>query len=195
MASLFLREAAGRRGAGLGGMLRWTYRPISPNTLISSTPNVLRAPPRGAPTTLRHRVMPLPIDPDYTIRDATAADIAPIVRHRLRMFEDMGVSIDTEAVSAAFAAWLGVHLPDGTYRAWLVEHRGHVVAGGGNIAFTWPPGPRDPSRRPPIVYNVYTEPAHPRHRLARPLMPTIHAWCLEARDGTGGPAGSGPRRN
>ena len=71
--------------------------------------------------------MPLPIDPDYTIRDATAADIAPIVRHRLRMFKDMDVSIDTEAVSAAFAAWLGVHLPDGTYRAWLVEHRGHVV--------------------------------------------------------------------
>jgi GNAT superfamily N-acetyltransferase len=134
--------------------------------------------------------MPLPIHPDYTIRDATAADIAPIVRHRLRMFADMGVAIDTEAVSAAFAAWLGIHLPDGTYRAWLVEHRGHVVAGGGIIALTWPPGPRDLSGRLPIVYNIYTEPAHRRHGLARAIMQAIHAWCLEAGYGTVGLAAS-----
>lgn len=116
----------------------------------------------------------------YTIRDGTTDDIPMIVRHRLRMFEDMGVAIDTQAVSAAFAAWLDVHMRAGTYRAWLVEHADGVVAGGGITVPPWPPGPRELSGHLPIVYNVYTEPAHRRHGLARTIMQTIHAWCLEA---------------
>ena len=126
----------------------------------------------------------------YTVRDATPADIPAIVRHRLRMFEDMGVAMDTQAVSAAFSAWLDVHLPAGTYRAWLVEHQGLVVAGGGIVALPWPPGPRELSGRLPIVYNIYTEPAHRRRGLARAIMQTIHAWCLQAGYGTVGLAAS-----
>jgi len=116
----------------------------------------------------------------YTIRAGTADDIPLIVRHRLRMFEDMGVAVDTHAVSAAFAAWLDVHMQTGAYRAWLVEHGDGVVAGGGITVPPWPPGPRELSGRLPIVYNVYTEPAHRRRGLARTIMQTIHAWCLEA---------------
>jgi len=52
------------------------------------------------------------------------------------------------------------------------------------------PGPRDLSGRLPIVYNVYTEPAHRRHGLARAIMQAIHAWCLEAGYGTVGLAAS-----
>ena len=116
----------------------------------------------------------------YTIRNGTADDIPTIVRHRLRMFEDMGVAVDTQAVSAAFAAWLGVHMQAGTYRAWLVEHADGVVAGGGITVPPWPPGPRELSGHVPIVYNIYTEPAHRRRGLARTIMQTIHAWCLDA---------------
>src|SRR4029077_15573185 len=114
------------------------------------------------------------------IRDATPEDIPTIVRHRLRMFEDMGVAVDTQAVSAAFAAWLTVHLRSGAYRAWLVQHQGGIVAGGGITVLPWPPGPRELSGRLPIVYNIYTEPAHRRRGLARAIMQTIHAWCLKA---------------
>jgi GNAT superfamily N-acetyltransferase len=121
------------------------------------------------------------VPPDgYTIRDGTTDDIPMLVRHRLRMFEDMGVAVDTQTVSAAFAAWLDVHMRAGAYRAWLVEHHDGVVAGGGITVLPWPPGPRELSGRLPIVYNVYTEPAHRRRGLARTIMQTIHAWCLEA---------------
>jgi len=145
--------------------------------------------------TLRLDTMRPSIAGGYTVRDATAPDIPTIVRHRLHMFEDMGVVIDTHAVSAAFAAWLDEHLPDGTYRAWLVEHRGAIVAGGGLVALPWPPGPRELSGRLPIVYNIYTEPAHRRQGLARLLMQTIHAWCLEAGYRTVGLAASDEGRS
>lgn len=116
----------------------------------------------------------------YIIRDATPGDIPTIVHHRLRMFEEMGVALDRHAVSSAFSAWLAEQLPAGTYRAWLVEHQGCTVAGGGLVALPWPPGPRELSGHLPIVYNIYTEPAHRRRGLARAIMHTIHAWCLEA---------------
>jgi GNAT superfamily N-acetyltransferase len=136
------------------------------------------------------------IPPDgYTIRDATTADIPAIVRHRLRMFEDMGVAVDTRTVSAAFATWLDVHLPAGTYRAWLVEHHDRVVAGGGMSVLPWPPGPRELSGRLPIVYNVYTEPAHRRRGLARAIMQAMHAWCLQAGYRTVGLAASDEGRS
>ena len=52
--------------------------------------------------------------------------------------------------------------------------------GGGITVLPWPPGPRELSGHLPIVYNIYTEPAHRRRGLARTIMQTIHAWCLEA---------------
>lgn len=96
------------------------------------------------------------------------------------MFADMQVTCDEAAVDAAFTEWLHVHLAAGTYQAWLVESAdGAVVAGGGITLLTWPPGPREISGRFPIVYNVYTEPAHRRKGLARAVMEAIHTWCRE----------------
>ena len=44
----------------------------------------------------------------------------------------------------------------------------------------WPPGPSAlRSDRIAFVYNVYTEPAHRKHGLARRLMDTVHAWCAD----------------
>ena len=79
-----------------------------------------------------------------------------------------------------YAAWLQEHLPSGTYRGWVAEADGTVVAGAGLTQLTWPPGPREFSGRLPIVYNVYTEPAHRRRGLARALMETVHVWCRDA---------------
>jgi len=97
------------------------------------------------------------------------------------MFTDMGVDMDTAAVSAAFRRWLFHALPNSTYRAWVVEtDDGTIVAGGGLTVIPWPPGPRYAGDRLAFVYNVYTEPAHRRRGVARLLMDEIHDWCRAA---------------
>jgi len=116
----------------------------------------------------------------YTIRAATLDDADTLVRHRIGMFTDMGVPLDTVALDRAFRPWLAELLPAGTYRAWLVEDdAGAIVAGGGITILPWPPGPRYMGDRLAFVYNMYTEPAHRRRGLARLIMETIHVWCGE----------------
>src|SRR5262245_48375754 len=116
----------------------------------------------------------------YVVRPATLADADVLVRHRLGMFADMGVPVES-GVADAFRRWLGETMPSGVYRAWLRESgRGDVVAGGGITVLPWPPGPRSTHGRLAYVYNVYTEPAHRRRGHAGVIMDTIHTWCREA---------------
>ncbi len=118
---------------------------------------------------------------DYRVRHATIEDAAVLAHHRIAMFVDMGVPLDAETLDLNFRAWLTETMAAGSYRAWLVEIAdGTVVAGGGITIVPWPPGPRYPGNRLAFVYNIYTEPAHRRHGLARRVMDVIHAWCREA---------------
>jgi GNAT superfamily N-acetyltransferase len=122
---------------------------------------------------------------DYRIRAATLADLDVLVRHRIRMFSDMGIPFDSDALDRAFRSWLDEMMPAGTYRAWVADARGDgsarvIVAGGGITILPWPPGPRDMTSRLAFVYNVYTEPEHRRRGLARLIMDAIHDWCREA---------------
>lgn len=97
------------------------------------------------------------------------------------MFTDMGVDMDAAAVSATFRRWLFDALPNGVYRAWVVETSdGTIVGGGGITVVPWPPGPHYAGDRLAFVYNVYTEPLHRRRGLARMVMDAIHAWCRSA---------------
>ena len=117
---------------------------------------------------------------DDTIRPATAQDIETILRHRRRMFEDMGF-VDPKALDAMTAIstpLIARGLRDGTYRGWLVESDGSgVVAGAGVITLEFQPHPIDPRPRRAWVVNMYTEPAHRRRGLARRLMETVVVWC------------------
>jgi GNAT superfamily N-acetyltransferase len=116
----------------------------------------------------------------YRVRPATLDDIDILVHHRIAMFTDMGNQLDEAMLRDKFSAWLRVHVPPGTYRAWLVETSdGDVVAGGGATIIPWPPGPRYPGTSLAFVYNVYVERAHRRRGLARLVMDAIHAWCRE----------------
>src|SRR5580704_12199495 len=115
---------------------------------------------------------------DYRVRVATLADADVLVRHRIAMFTDMGVSLDARELDQAFRVWLGGVMPEGTYRAWLVDAPdGTAACGGGITIIPWPPGPRYAGDRLAFVYNVYTEPTHRRRGLARLVMETIHSWC------------------
>jgi GNAT superfamily N-acetyltransferase len=115
----------------------------------------------------------------YQIRPAALDDRAALTRHRIQMFHDMGVKMAAHDVADRFDRWLAATLPAGTYRAWVVEEGGDIVAGGGITILPWPPGPSYLGERLAFVYNVYTEPNHRRRGLARLIMETIHAWCRE----------------
>lgn len=119
--------------------------------------------------------------PDYRVRLATLDDADVLVHHRVAMFAEMGSSAaDAAAAGPMFRTWLADAMPNGTYRAWVVDNGGDVVAGGGMTVLPWPPGPQHPGGHVAFVYNVYTEPAHRGRGLARRLMDTIHDWCRGA---------------
>jgi GNAT superfamily N-acetyltransferase len=118
---------------------------------------------------------------DYRIRPAALDDVEVLVHHRVAMFSDMGTPMDADAVARVFRNWVIRMMPAGTFRAWLVETPdGDVVSGGGITIIPWPPGPSNLGDNLAFVYNVYTEPAHRRHGLARMVMGAIHGWCREA---------------
>jgi len=116
----------------------------------------------------------------YGIRPATPHDLEALLRHRRRMFEEMGFHDP-----AALEAMLGTSTPllqrgliDGTYRGWLAESStGGIVAGGGVIIVEFLSHPIDPVLRRAWVVNMFTEPEHRRRGLARRLMETMIAWC------------------
>ena len=118
---------------------------------------------------------------EYRVRPATIDDVEALVHHRLAMFSEMGTTFDAPVIRQLFREWLLKHLPSGDYRAWVsVTASGEVVAGAGITLIMWPPGPSAVrSERIAFVYNVYTEPAHRHHGLARRLMDTVHVWCAD----------------
>ena len=116
----------------------------------------------------------------YRVREATLGDVDVLVRHRIGMFTDMGLTLDVPALEASFRVWLADRMPAGIYRAWLMEaDDGTIAAGGGVSILPWPPGPNYMGDTIAIVYNLYTEPAHRRRGLARQLMTTIHEWAAD----------------
>jgi GNAT superfamily N-acetyltransferase len=121
------------------------------------------------------------VSASYRVRPATLDDAAVLVRHRVGMFTDMGLTFDVPRLEATFRAWLAATMPSGVYRAWLVEGPDDAIVGGGGITILpWPPGPTYAGDRLAFVYNVYVAPAHRRGGLARLIMDAVHTWCRSA---------------
>lgn len=116
---------------------------------------------------------------DFVIREGRRDELAVVVYHRRRMFEEMGYT-DVQQLAAmdqSSEEFFGQALEAGKYRAWLVEVNGTVVAGGGVLILSFQPGPRDPRPERPWIVNVFTEPAWRRKGLARVLMTEMVEWC------------------
>ena len=115
----------------------------------------------------------------FTIREATPADLATIVTHRRKMFEDMGY--DRAILAAAephFRRWIKERLENGRYLGWLaVEPGGKVVAGTGLWLLDWPPGFFDTSPYRGYILNVYTDHDYRKRGLARQLVQMAVDWC------------------
>ena len=118
---------------------------------------------------------------DERIRPTGPADLATVLDHRRRMFEQMGYTdpVALDAMTESSTPLLARGLSDGSYRGWLVETGGQVVAGGGIILIEFQPHPIDPRPRRAFVVNMFTEPEHRRRGLARRLMEAMLAWARE----------------
>src|SRR5690349_3479363 len=96
---------------------------------------------------------------EFSIREATAADVEILVHHRLGMFRDMGVpETEVAAMEQPARAYFQRAIPCGKYVALLVQTDGRVVAGGGTILIDWPAGRGDARDSKAMILNMYTEP-------------------------------------
>ena len=117
---------------------------------------------------------------EFTIREATSADIDIVLHHRRSMFYDMGYHDDAmlSAMLSTSRPFFAERLGDGRFHAWLVENGDHdVIAGGGLLILDYPSSARDPLPRRALIVNVYTEAAYRRKGIARQVMLTMIDWC------------------
>ncbi len=92
------------------------------------------------------------------IREATVADLITIMRHRRRVFYDMGIcdKAALDAMEATSAPFIKACLEEGSFRVWLAEANGAVVAGGAVLIFGHPSAPNDVNPRRALIINMYT---------------------------------------
>lgn len=107
-------------------------------------------------------------------RLATGDDVAILVRHRARMFAEMGVPQDERfaAMCTASSPWFRDAIARGTYAGFLIASADapqQIVAGAGLLFLEWPPGLYDVATARAYILNVYTEIEHRNRGLARTL--------------------------
>ena len=119
-------------------------------------------------------------DDGYRVRPATLDDIPVLAHQRCAMFVATGL-IDraaTAELDAAERRYLAQAMPAGTFVAWLVEHEGRIVAGGGLQLRTLQPRPGFVRGEPEgLVVSMWTEPSHRRRGLGNRVMDAILQWC------------------
>lgn len=115
----------------------------------------------------------------YAVREAHLQELAVVIRHRRRMYEDMGHTdlAQLEEMERASRLFFGQHFAAGTYRGWFVEAEGRIVAGGGVLVLPFQPQINNPRPERPWIVNMFTEPEHRRQGLARLLLEEMLAWC------------------
>lgn len=118
-------------------------------------------------------------DAETRIREATVADLDIIMRHRRSMFIEMGFrnEVALDAMEATSAPFIKTGLDDGSFRGWLVEMAGRVVAGGGVVIVGYPSSPHDPMPRRAWILNMYTEPEYRARGLAKSIVGMMITWC------------------
>lgn len=109
---------------------------------------------------------------DFTLREATPADVETIVRHRSEMFIEMGFAPDrVRPHEEATRLWVREHMATGEFRTFFaVAPNGDIAAGAGMNLSSFMPGPISPAPVRGYIYNVYTEHAYRRLGLATRLV-------------------------
>ena len=108
------------------------------------------------------------------VRNATRDDIEALVSLRIQLLEANDPSFD-----GALRAWLRTHLADGSFRAWIADDAGTVVAASGLTVLDRPPYPGNATGLDGYVTNMYTLPAYRRRGLARQLLEVLIAHARQ----------------
>jgi GNAT superfamily N-acetyltransferase len=118
---------------------------------------------------------------DVKTREATPEDLPEILRHRRGMFREMSGCVEAalDAMEATSRPFILAGLKNGSYRGWLVERDGRVVAGGGLVIVGYPSSPSDAHACRAWILNIYTEPEYRRCGFGRAIIETMVVWCRE----------------
>jgi len=120
------------------------------------------------------------LPPDrYTVREATVEDAPILARQRRLMFDAINTmpADEGDAMEAAILAYIQRAMPAGTFHAWVVEHAGSIVAGGGLQLRTLMPRPGHVDFAPEgLIVSMWTDPEHRRRGLGRRVVEAILAW-------------------
>jgi len=122
---------------------------------------------------------PEPPSDGYTVREATVEDAPVLARQRRLMFDAINrmPADEGDAMEAAILAYIQRAMPAGTFRSWVVEHGGSIVAGGGVQLRTLMPRPGHVDFAPEgLIVSMWTDPAHRRRGLGRRVVEAILAW-------------------
>ena len=121
----------------------------------------------------------LTAEADMLIREATMADLTTIMRRRRGTFYDMGFcdKAALDAMEDTSAPFIKTGHEEGSFRAWLAEVNGVVVAGGALVIVGHPSAPHEPNPRRAWILNMYTEPEHRHRGFAKAIVETIVGWC------------------
>ena len=115
----------------------------------------------------------------YTIREAVRAD-APVLAHQRRLMFDSIAPLpdhDGDRLEAAILRYIVQAMPAGTFKSWVVEHGGVIVAGGGLQLRTLMPRPGYVHGEPEgLIVSMWTDPEHRRRGLGRLVVEAILAW-------------------
>lgn len=113
--------------------------------------------------------------PTYTLRDATLDDVPLLCEHRVAMFTDAGMAIqsDPAELHASFSEWVVPQIKAGVYLGWIIEadHGTKKVpaSSAGLVLLPWPPGYLDKGTTRAYFLNMYTYPEHRGRKLASML--------------------------
>jgi GNAT superfamily N-acetyltransferase len=121
----------------------------------------------------------VPASAAYTIREAALADAPVLARQRRLMFDSIAPlpGKDGDRLEAAILRYIMQAMPAGTFRSWVVEHRGAIVAGGGLQLRTLMPRPGYVFGEPEgLIVSMWTDPEHRRRGLGRLVVEAILAW-------------------
>ena len=121
-----------------------------------------------------------------TIRPATLADLEALVRLRVALMREAGLTgamDDAEAANLAEALrrYVAAELPAGHFLCWVgVADDGAVIACSGLVFVQKPPGSHNQSGREAYIMNMYTVPEWRGRGLASRLFAAIVARAHEA---------------
>src|SRR4051794_20297360 len=122
----------------------------------------------------------MPPSPDeYSLREATPQDAPALAHQRRQMFDAISQMPQSEgdAMEAAILGYIQRAMPAGTFKSWIVEHAGSIVAGGGLQLRTLMPRPGYVHQEPEgLIVSMWTEPEHRRRGLGRQIIEAILAW-------------------